>query len=108
MKVDLIPTSTILPAGNTSGTAPAAPSTELRGKFEGLLNELHSRDILGTRQHQELTVMQEKLSSATQLSPRELLFYQMRVGEFGLRVEMISKMSESAITTVKKLQQTQG
>ena len=39
------------------------------------------------------------------ISPRELLLYQMRAGEFGVRVELASKVAESFNTALRKLQQ---
>jgi hypothetical protein len=38
---------------------------------------------------------------------RELLVYQMRLGSFNQRVELVSKLAESAMGTVKKFQQQQ-
>ena len=53
----------------------------------------------------ELVTLQEKIIGAKQLSSQELLYYQIRASQFGMRVELLSKVGESALATVRKFQQ---
>src|SRR5690554_5116769 len=39
-----------------------------------------------------------------QLSSRELLIYQLRAGQFGVQVELVSKVAESVGASLRKLQ----
>jgi hypothetical protein len=47
---------------------------------------------------------------AAGISPqlRELLLYQSRMGQFGLRVELVGKCSEATSASVRRLEQGQG
>ena len=63
--------------------------------------------LLGGDLHQELLQVRSKLINGAEFSPRELLLYQIRAGEFGLQVEMVSKLSEAAMSTVRKFQHGQ-
>ncbi len=55
----------------------------------------------------EVKTMRGTLSTKKTLNPRELLYYQVRIGEYGLTVELLSKTAESALTTLRKLQNPQ-
>ncbi|RMG40370.1 MAG: hypothetical protein D6719_11050 [Candidatus Dadabacteria bacterium] len=44
------------------------------------------------------------ISNTNKLTPVRLLKYQMLVGEFHLRVELLSKVAESAAATIRKFQ----
>ena len=57
---------------------------------------------------QEITELQQKLISGNKIPPKELLLYQIKAGQFGLRVELVSKVADSALSTARKLQGSQG
>jgi len=48
--------------------------------------------------------LSSKIESGSPLSSRALLLYQIRAGQYGMRVELLSKIAESANTSLKRLQ----
>jgi hypothetical protein len=54
---------------------------------------------------QEILTLQTRLLGAKELSPKELIVYQVKASQFGLQVELLSKVSESIVATVRKFQQ---
>ena len=67
--------------------------------------EVSKNDLFGLGLHQELTKVGQAIAGGRDLSARELLLYQVRAGQLGLRVELVSKVAESGLQTVRKLQQ---
>ncbi len=53
---------------------------------------------------QEIQKMSSDLLTKKDPSPQELILYQIKSQQFGLRVELVSKVAESAASTFKKLQ----
>lgn len=60
---------------------------------------------------QELQVDLGKLQSAivrgVKFSPQDLIVYQIKASEFGLRVELVTKLSEALMTCMRRFQNTQ-
>lgn len=54
--------------------------------------------------HTELIKLREGLLAGKAFTPQELLRYQIVAGNFGLRVELVSKVADGLLTTVKRLQ----
>ena len=54
-----------------------------------------------------LVRMQERILGGEYIKPNELIVYQIKAGEFNLRVELASKVAESVMTTFRKFQNTQ-
>ncbi len=52
----------------------------------------------------ELKSLKEKLLGGAEIPPKELLLYQIRASEYGLKVELVSKVGESLSASLKKLQ----
>jgi hypothetical protein len=48
--------------------------------------------------------LSHEITNGTKLSSQELLLYQMRVGEYGMQVELVSKVAESMNASLRKLQ----
>jgi len=46
----------------------------------------------------------QRIESGTRISSKELLLYQIRAGEYGMRVELVSKLADSANSSLKRLQ----
>lgn len=68
------------------------------------------KEVLGTVGggfHAELNHLQKNLISGAKVAPEKLLLYQIKVGQFGMRVELVSKIAESMLSTVRRLQSTQ-
>lgn len=57
--------------------------------------------------HQELLNMQRRFLSGAALTPQELISYQIKANQFGMRIELASKISESAVATIRRLQNPQ-
>lgn len=49
----------------------------------------------------------QKVMAGVQFTSRELLLYQIRVGEFNLKVELVAKCAEAFNASLRKLQQGQ-
>ncbi|MDZ4786194.1 MAG: hypothetical protein SGJ02_08975 [bacterium] len=78
-----------------------APSKVEGKSFGDIFNKAsNTQDI-----HKDLIRLTNAMLSGKNLSPQELLFYQIRAGQFGLQVELLSKLGESLSATVKKLEQ---
>lgn len=78
--------------------------------FAGLLREKISKldSIVGEQAFHDLMVMRQRAMSAKEISPKDLILYQIKSSEFGLGVELLSKVAESVSTTVRKFQSNQG
>ncbi len=61
-----------------------------------------SSDIFGSIRQFQSTVM-----SGRKISPKELLVFQIRASQFGVHVELLSKVAESGLSSLRRLQQTQ-
>src|SRR4051812_18311221 len=56
---------------------------------------------------QQLDALRQSLKTQQTLSPRQLLAYQVEVNQLGLRIEMLSKVADTALTVTKRLQNGQ-
>jgi len=65
---------------------------------------LRESDPLGAR---ALAAQRERLLRGGAISARELIAYQIKAGEFGLHVELISKVADGVLSTVRRLQNSQ-
>ena len=69
--------------------------------FKDVAKEIaKSRDL-----HQELVSLQEGILSGRKFTPQELLLYQIKASEFGMEVEMISKLGETLTSTLRRFEQ---
>lgn len=57
--------------------------------------------------HQDLVQMQKDVMSGKELSMRDLFRYQIKAGQFHLRVELLSKAAEGMLASVRKFQSGQ-
>lgn len=55
----------------------------------------------------EIQAMQKSIMSAKELSGKDLILYQIKAGQFNLRVEMLSKVAEGVVGTFRKFQNPQ-
>jgi len=95
MKVDSNLTALTLTAKN------AIEQPMLGGvSFEKILNAVQGKNDM----HEALQKMSNKLLSQKEMAPRELLQYQLMANAFHVKVELVSKVAESASATLKKLQ----
>lgn len=58
-----------------------------------------------TKMSQEVNALRGKLFGKSQLTPQELLGYQIKVSEISLRTELLTKAADSALAITRKLQQ---
>lgn len=66
--------------------------------FESVLKETK------TDPYTELIKLREGLNTGKVFTPQELLRYQITASNFGLRVELVSKVADGLLTSIKKLQ----
>ena len=93
--------STLQTAVSTTQNSPVS-STPKAKKFIDYLNQ---NDLIGNKAHQELVKLEERLLNTPQLSAKELLGLQLRVGAYGIRIELLSKLAESGLSTIRKFEQ---
>lgn len=70
------------------------------------LKEIQSQ-VLGQDLHKDIIAVQRSLESGRSMPMQDLVLYQIKAGQFNLRVELISKMGESVMSTLRKFQQGQ-
>jgi hypothetical protein len=87
---------------NSSDTSPR-PKKEVATPFKEILREaLKNQDLFGIdKSYRQL----ESVKSKGTLSTTELLILQGRAAALHLKVELLSKVGESASSSIKKLQQ---
>lgn len=85
--------------------APAAPGFDQ--VFDQIKKTVEQKDLFGTRLHGEITTLQARLQGGKGINAAELLTYQMKAQELGLRIELVSKVAESVLSTFRKLQHNQ-
>ncbi len=102
MKLQSITELSALSAGNKEITSQSGVSKE---SFSGVMSRVSEN--LGDMQsvQKELKAFTEGIVSGKAYSPRELLLYQIKASQFGLGVELVSKVGESASSTLRKLEQ---
>ena len=104
--------STAVPADNISAVlpGPAAMETLLPGgkSFSEIL-ELARQvvDGSGIGLHAEIVAFEQRIQGGPALSAQDLILYQIKAGRFGLGVEMVSKLAEGMMSTVRRFQQGQ-
>lgn len=55
----------------------------------------------------ELSAFQQKVIQGQSFNAKELLYYQVRAGQFGLYVELYSKLADSMLAVTRRLQNPQ-
>lgn len=55
----------------------------------------------------EIQEIQKSILNGKELSGKDLILYQIKTGHFSMRVELVSKVAEAAVSTVKKFQNPQ-
>lgn len=75
-----------------------------REKFAAAMD---AQRALQTDLHTELAGIQQKVLQGHQFSAKELLYYQIRAGQFNLRVELCSKLADSLLSVTRRLQNQQ-
>lgn len=104
------PVEAVKPA---TSMVPATNAPALGGDFKVVLEKVAGEQsgsvpkLLGLDLHKDIVKLQEAAVSGKTLSTNELLYYQIKANEFNLRVELTSKVAESAISTTRRLQQAQ-
>ncbi len=88
----------------------AAPEKAQALSFADVLAEKLSglESMVGLRSYADLAALRRKVLTAKSVSPGDLILYQVKASEFGLGVELVSKVAESMATTVRKFQSNQG
>lgn len=71
--------------------------------FQSYLNELQAEPRAG----QLLSSLKGTLAKGQRLQPAELLLYQIKAGEYRLRVEIAAKAADAVLGTVRRFQNNQ-
>ena len=66
-----------------------------------------SPTLFGPDTGMQLRNLEHIAMSGGKLTPAQLITYQIKAGDFGLRVQLVSKVAESAVSTLKRLQNPQ-
>lgn len=98
-----IPTSHAAPIVSVQ-TAPQPSTTQTTSgigqTFDKVMNSLKQ----GTDLHATLEKIGSKIGGAKGVAPEMLIQYQVAMSRYQLKIELVSKVAESASATVKKLQ----
>ena len=57
--------------------------------------------------HAEIAAFEDGVRNGVSFSARELILYQIKAGRFGLGVEMLSRLAEGLMGTIRRFQQGQ-
>ena len=82
----------------SSGLAPKQP-------FSQVMEALRGGSELNL--HSEVTRMLEATEAGRSIPFADLIRFQVAAGQFGLRIELLSKTAESAVATARRLQSPQ-
>lgn len=82
----------------------SVPAVGQQNSFKDVLKGLSSSNDIVSLQ-KDLKTFTEGIVAGRSFSPRDLILYQIKAGQFGLGVELVSKVAESASATIKKLEQ---
>ncbi|MFM1847562.1 MAG: hypothetical protein RL417_1036 [Pseudomonadota bacterium] len=75
------------------------------GAFQAILRRLEG--VIGANTANPSEYLLSEVRSSKALSPRELIALQVYAGEVGLRVELVARIAESALSAFRRLQQPQ-
>lgn len=106
LTVSSVNLQTSLPVNAVSPVTPgkAKPFTEVLSevRLEGIMGGAFSKNGFG-----ELQQLQQKILKTQNPTARDLLLYQVRAAQFGMGVELVSKIAESVSATIRKFQSNQ-
>lgn len=88
---------------------PKAAASKDTADFQSIIDKIRTgiTEVVSSNMQQQLNTIQQSLLNAKSITPRDLLRYQIASQQIGLRLELISKAADSALTTVRKLQNNQ-
>jgi len=75
-----------------------------RESFGVILEKVFNSSEIGSGFNTRLTAIQTRALSGANFTPRDLILLQMQMGRFNMQVELVSKVAESATTTLRKIQ----
>ena len=84
----------------------AQPAKDFKSTMDGIRAEL-SQPTKTPDVYQEITQLQQAILKGEKISAQQLIYYQIKAGQFNLQVELISKVSDAALTTLRKFQNSQ-
>ena len=87
------------------------------GKTEANRSKSFGQELLEAKQeplnssrdlYQDLVQMQQQILKSKSVPAKDLILYQIKTAQFGLHVELLSKIGESALSTIRKFQAQGG
>ena len=88
-------------------TTPTATTTGVSFAEKLAAQPSQLQNLFGNDLHRDIQKLSADLAKGKEIPARDLLIYQMKVGAFNQRVELVSKLAESAMATLRKFQQQQ-
>lgn len=83
--------------------SPKIKGTKGKESFKEIINRFLGDD----KTLNDIDKIQKQINTGVKFKPEQLLAYQIRAGKLHLRVELVSKVAESANSTTKRLQSSQ-
>ena len=91
----------------SAGMGNPSPKTA-KLEFKNVMAEANKQQGPGKKDlHAELTQLQQRIERGDKIDSRELILYQIKAGQFGLEVELVSKVAEAGLSTARKFQSQQ-
>jgi hypothetical protein len=99
-----------------TGVGSTLPQQDMAQKANGTFAEVRAQlavkdkgieALFGGDLIPQLRKLEHSVTTGQKIPPEQLLALQIRTGELGMRVELVSKMAESLISTFKRLQNPQ-
>jgi hypothetical protein len=75
-----------------------------RQPFAGVLEKILATSEITSGFNTHLSNIQARVLSGVTFTPRELLLLQMQMGRFNMQVELVSKIADSATSSLRKIQ----
>jgi hypothetical protein len=105
MKIPAIESMGLEQLGQVAEQKSGVKFAELRAEMAAPKESANA--LLGVDSFAELRKVQEAVVEGKQFTPQQLLSFQLKANDAHMRVELLSKIAESAIATAKRLQNPQ-
>lgn len=93
----IVPQQSLIPSVNSA-------TVNTRQPFAAVFEKILSTSEIATGFNTQLSNIQARALSGVTFTPRELLILQMQMGRFNMQVELVSKIADSATSSLRKIQ----
>jgi hypothetical protein len=105
MKIPALDSTSLQPLNQPAEQKSGARFAEVRAEMAQQTSSVGN--IFGGDSFDQLRAFQQAVLSGKRMSPEQLLVFQVKATDAHMRVELLSKIAESAISTAKRLQNPQ-